>query len=185
MLDGTRHGVGRRRHALVIKEQRKGLPMSISESDILFFERTISLAGEAEKQGNLPIGAVICYGGKIIAEGKNAIWHPTFNPNRHAEIEALRSVPEHFWEHSREMTLYTTLEPCLMCMGAILLHQIGRVVFGSSDDFGGASTVIGHMPPYFENELSRIEWIGPVHADRCDPLYERVIELEKRRGLGS
>jgi tRNA(adenine34) deaminase len=62
--------------------------------------------------------------GRIIAEGKNAIWFPKFNPNRHAEIEALRNVPEELWKYSRNMTLYTTLEPCLMCTGAILLHHI-------------------------------------------------------------
>lgn len=99
--------------------------MDITESDILFFQRAIRLASEAEKHNNLPIGAVISFEGKIIAEGKNAIWFPTFNPNRHAEIEALRQAPEHLWEYSRRMTLYTTLEPCLMCTGAILFKNPG------------------------------------------------------------
>jgi tRNA(adenine34) deaminase len=155
------------------------VPTNITESDISFFERTISLANEAERQGNLPVGVVICYEGKIIAEGKNSIWHPKFNADRHAEIEALRNVPEHFWKHAREMTLYTTLEPCLMCMGAILLHHIGRVIYGTSDHYGGADQVIGHMPPYFEEEISKIEWIGPAYPEKCDPLYERLAALEK------
>ena len=83
------------------------------------------------------------------------------------------------------MTLYTTLEPCLMCTGAILLHHIGRIMYGSSDDYGGASLVFGHMPPYFEKEVSRIEWIGPAYPEVCDPLFVRVMKLvEKRRDLG-
>jgi tRNA(adenine34) deaminase len=156
--------------------------MKQMESDNLFFERAIELACDAEKQNNLPIGAVICHEGKIVAEGKNAIWYPRFNPNRHAEIEALRNVPDHLWKHSREMTLYTTLEPCLMCLGAILLHHIGRVLYGSSDRYGGASMVIGHMPTYFENEISKTEWIGPAYPEACDELNERVMALvEKRR----
>ena len=160
--------------------------MNISESDILFFKRAIRLAGEAEKRNNLPIGAVIGFEGKIIAEGQNSIWHPKFNPNRHAEIEALRNVPDHLWEYSRDMTLYTTLEPCLMCMGAILLHHIGRVMYGSSDNYGGASQVIGHMPTYFEDEVSRTEWIGPAYPSECDQLFERVMFLvEKRRDSGN
>jgi tRNA(adenine34) deaminase len=155
--------------------------MDTLESDIRFFQRAIQLALEAEKEGNLPIGAVIGLDGRIIAEGKNAIWFPKFNPNRHAEIEALRNVPQELWKYSRNMTLYTTLEPCLMCAGAILLHHVGRIMYGSSDHYGGASLVIGHMPTYFEEEVSRIEWIGPAYPEGCDKLYERVMALEKRR----
>ena len=156
--------------------------MDTSEADIPFFERAIRLALEAEAQGNLPIGAVISLNGKIIAEGENAIWYPKFDPNRHAEIEALRSVPDHLWGYSRSMTLYTTLEPCLMCTGAIFLHHIGRVVYGSSDHYGGASTVIGHMPVYFEEEAAKTEWMGPAYPEGCDELFERtMILVEKRR----
>jgi tRNA(adenine34) deaminase len=156
---------------------RQLLLMDTSESDILFFQHAIQLALEAEKEDNLPIGAVISLDGRIIAEGKNAIWFPKFNPNRHTEIEALRNVPEQLWKSSRNMTLYTTLEPCLMCIGAILLHHIGRVMYGSSDDYGGASLVFGHMPTYFEEEISRIKWIGPAYSEECDQLFKRVMKL--------
>lgn len=144
--------------------------------------KAIKLAFEAEGQKNLPIGAVIRLDGEIIAEGKNAIWFPEFSLHRHAEIEALRNVPDDLWQqHARDMTLYTTLEPCLMCMGAILLHRIGRVIYGSSDDYGGAGTVIGHMPPYFEKQLFKTEWIGPAYPEECDPLYERLKLMESER----
>ena len=75
------------------------------------------------------------------------------------------------------MTLYTTLEPCLMCFGAILLHRIGRVVFGSHDNHGGASRVFGHLPPYFETELQALEWVGPVLPQVCDELYQTALTL--------
>jgi tRNA(adenine34) deaminase len=156
--------------------------MDISASDIRFFQRAIQRALEAERENNLPIGAVISLDGRMIAEGKNAIWSPAFSPNRHAEIEALRHVPQELWKHSRDMTLYTTLEPCLMCMGAILLHRIGRVMYGASDHYGGASLVIGHMPTYFEEQVSEIEWIGPAYPEACDQLFTRVMRLvEKNR----
>ncbi len=156
-----------------------------SDSDTKCFQHAIRLALEAEQEGNLPIGSVITLGGDIIAQGKNAIWVPQYNPNRHAEIEALRSVPSDLWPSSRKMILYTTLEPCLMCVGAILLHHIGRVMFGSSDDFGGASLVFGQLPVYFEEEASKTEWIGPAYAEGCDPLFERVMNLvEKMRTVG-
>ena len=155
--------------------------MTISEFDTSSFQRAIQLALEAEKAGNLPIGAVISLDGMIVAEGKNAIWYPTYNPDRHAEIEALRNVPENLWKSSRDMTLYTTLEPCLMCVGAIILHHIGCVMFGAADDYGGASLVFGHTPTYFEDELSRIEWIGPAYAEECGKLFERVMKLVMER----
>jgi tRNA(adenine34) deaminase len=155
--------------------------MNISESDNLFFEQAIRLALEAEKGNNLPIGAVIVFDGKVIAEGKNAIWYPQYDPTRHAEIEALRNVPDQHWKRSRKMTLYTTLEPCLMCTGAILLHNIGRIVYGSADYFGGASKVIGHMPTYFEQEVSKIEWLGPAYPQKCDELFARVMTMVEQR----
>lgn len=156
--------------------------MDIAESDIQCFERAIVLATEAEEQGNLPIGAVISLAGEIVAEGKNGIWSPKLSLTRHAEVEALRQVPEHLWEHKREMTLYTTLEPCLMCVGAILLHGIGRVLYGSADHYGGASQVFGRMPTYFEEQISKTEWLGPAYAKECDKLFARVMAVvEKRR----
>jgi tRNA(adenine34) deaminase len=155
--------------------------MKISESETSFFKRSIQLALEAGEEGNLPIGAVITLDDEIVSEGRNAIWYPRFNPNRHAEIEALRNVPEELWQSKGEMSLYTTLEPCLMCVGAILLHHIGRVVYGSADDYGGAGLVFGHMPKYFEEELSRIEWIGPAYEEECDKLFLRVMQLVMER----
>lgn len=158
--------------------------MDLTESDIRAFQRAIGLALDAEKQGNLPIGAVIALDGEIIAEGQNAIWVPAFNANRHAEIEALRQVPAHLWEQARRMTMYTTLEPCLMCAGAILLHGIGRVLYGSADWYGGAGPVFGHMPAYFEEQIARTEWLGPAYPEGCDPLFQRSMALvEKRRAV--
>ena len=155
--------------------------MDIPESDVFFFDRAIQLALEAGEQGNLPIGAVIGLDGIIIAEGKNAIWYPSLSLHRHAETEALRQVPARLMEHSRRMTLYTTLEPCLMCTGAILLHRIGRVLYGSADTYGGGSTVFGHMPAYFEERISETEWLGPAYPEKCDELFERVTALEGQR----
>ena len=79
------------------------------------------------------------------------------------------------------MTLYTTLEPCVMCMGAILLHRIGRVLYGSDDPYGGATQVSGHMPTYFEEQLSRTAWLGPAYPKECDELYERAMILVERQ----
>jgi tRNA(adenine34) deaminase len=150
--------------------------MELSSLDRKCFDKAVQLAYQAEQEGNLPIGAVISYQNAIIAEGRNAIWFPQYRPDRHAEVEAMRKVPEDLWKFSSDMTLYTTLEPCLMCLAACLLHHIGRVIFGSADDYGGASMVIGHLPTFFSQQASRTEWIGPAHPSVCDELFKRVMQ---------
>lgn len=85
--------------------------------DLLYLRRAVGLALEAEKQGNLPIGAVVTLDDRVIAEAGNALLIPQYHPGRHAEIEALQRVPENLWPRAREMTCYTTLEPCMMCTG--------------------------------------------------------------------
>lgn len=141
----------------------------------------IRLAEEAGQRGNLPIGAVIVLNNEIVSTGMNAIWVPVLDLTRHAEMEALRSLPSELRAKCKEMTLYTTLEPCVMCAGAILLHQLGRLVYGSTDPFGGVSTCRDTLPPYFKHALSMMQWIGPALPSECDPLYQHIKQLEKIR----
>jgi tRNA(adenine34) deaminase len=139
-------------------------------------ERAVALALAAETAGNLPIASVITIGEERIAEAGNALLIPAYHPGRHAEIEALRRVEPELWARSREMTCYTTLEPCVMCMGALLLHGIGRVVFGATDPMGGAGELLSHLPPYYVDGAGVPIWAGPLLPDLCTPLYQRVIE---------
>jgi tRNA(adenine34) deaminase len=147
--------------------------------DEQFMQRAIELALLAEREGNLPVGAVITLGSEVVAEGRNAMWVPKFDATRHAEMEALRAVPTDLWSSSEEMSLYTTLEPCLMCFSSILLHGIGRVVFGSSDSYGGPSSVLSHLPPFFQERMENTQWLGPIMPAECDPLRERLLALEQ------
>jgi tRNA(adenine34) deaminase len=158
--------------------------METNPEDVAYLRQAILLAEEAEERGNLPIGAVITLDGRVIARGCNTIWHPSLELTRHAEMEALRSVPPHLWPRSKEMTLFTTLEPCIMCAGAILLHRLGRLVFGSTDPWGGVGTCLPALPGYFRKERALIEWTGPALPSECDPLYARAMEHERRRGAG-
>jgi tRNA(adenine34) deaminase len=149
--------------------------------DIWFFRQAILQAEQAGRLGNLTIGAVIVLNGEIIARGKNAIWQPDLALTRHAEMEALRAVPASLWTRSREMTLYTTLEPCLMCAGAILLHQLGRLVYGSTDPWGGVAVCLHALPGFFREEFTRIKWEGPALPAECDPLYSQIKILEQKQ----
>jgi tRNA(adenine34) deaminase len=158
--------------------------MDANLKDVEYLRQAILLAEEAERLGNLPIGAVIALDDQVIARGCNSIWHPGLELTRHAEMEALRAVPPHLWLKSRQMTLYTTLEPCVMCAGAILLHRVGRLVFGSTDPWGGAGPCLAALPSYFWDQLALTEWTGPALPGECDPLYARVLEHERSRGEG-
>lgn len=155
--------------------------MGVVSEDNKFMRRAIELAFLAEQEGNLPVGAVITLDGEVVAEGRSAIWVPRSDATRHAEMEALRAVPQELWISSEAMSLYTTLEPCLMCFSAVLLHDIGRIVFGASDNYGGAGAVLSYLPPFFHERIEHTQWLGPLLPDECDPLYERLRALEEAR----
>jgi tRNA(adenine34) deaminase len=152
-----------------------------SPRDRPFLERAIELALQAEREGNLPIGCVICRGDTILSEGRNRIWRPDFAPHRHAEAEALKNLSADDRTLGKELSLCTTLEPCLMCAGTISLYRIGRVLFGSLDPVGGAVAGAHRLPPYFADHRATAEWIGPAFAEACDPLYARAMALIQER----
>lgn len=156
----------------------EGSTGTTAEAHLVHLRRAVELALEAETAGNLPVGAVLTLDDRVIAEAGNSILRPHYYPGGHAEVESLRRVPAHLWSRAREMTCYTTLEPCVMCMGAILLHGVGRVVFGSSDPEGGAGVVLPHLPAYYARRggAGVPEWIGPLLPELCDALYQRVKE---------
>lgn len=137
-------------------------------------QHAITLALNAEAEGNLPIGAVITLDGEIIAEGCSQILTPIYHPGRHAEMLALAAVSPELWPRAAEMTCVSTLEPCIMCLGALILHGVGRIVFGAHDLLGGGRAVLDHLPPYYDGGQGVPEWHGPIAAERCDPLYHRA-----------
>ncbi|MGM7697887.1 tRNA adenosine(34) deaminase TadA [Microbacterium sp. A84] len=102
--------------------------------------RALALAAEAAVAGEVPVGAVVLdRTGRIIAEGRN-IREETHDPTAHAEVVALRLAAASIGSWNLEgHTLVVTLEPCVMCAGAILQSRIGRVVFGAWDEKAGAA----------------------------------------------
>ena len=135
--------------------------------------RAIELALDAENEGNLPIGCVICLDHEIIAEGRNTMLFPVFNPGMHAEMNAIGNVSSGLWARANEMICYTTLEPCCMCFGRILLCGIGKVVFGALDTEGGSGCLLHHLPRYYSKQ-NIPRWQGPIMPEVCDDLYKRA-----------
>jgi tRNA(adenine34) deaminase len=142
--------------------------------DTELIERTVVLALEAEARGDVPVGSLVTLDDEIVAEGSARVLSEGYQPRRHAEQEALSGVPIGLWSRAREMTCYTSLEPCLMCFGSLLLCGVGRIVFGGTDVLGGARFIFDAMPPYYVDGRGVPAWDGPVLPDVCGPLYERV-----------
>jgi len=111
----------------------------IEKSHDYWMTRAIAEARKAEAKDEVPIGCVIVRDGRIIARGHN-LRETTQDPAAHAELIAIRKAARKLgsWR-LLNCTLYVTLEPCTMCMGAIILSRIPTVVFGCYDPKGGAA----------------------------------------------
>lgn len=105
--------------------------------DRYFMELALQEAGKAAEKEDIPVGAVIVYKGAVIGRRHNQR-EELQNPIAHAEILALEAASLHLgsWR-LHECTLYVTLEPCIMCVGAILQARLSRLVFGCMDPKGG------------------------------------------------
>jgi tRNA(adenine34) deaminase len=159
----------------VMTQWHRQMIAGLSPSESRFLRQAVELALEAEQLGNLPIAAVIVLGDEIVASGANRSFSPSPHPGRHAEVLALAAIPDDLVARLPEMTCYCTLEPCLMCFGALVLHRMGRVVFGASDPRGGAVSLIDHLPPYVAAKARAMTWAGPVWPEVCDPLCQRAL----------
>jgi tRNA(adenine34) deaminase len=106
--------------------------------DEFFMREALGLARLAEEHGEVPVGALVVRGETVVGRGYNSPVSRT-DPTAHAEILALREAAATIFNYRLEdATLYVTLEPCVMCAGAIVAARIRRLVFGSRDlRFGG------------------------------------------------
>ncbi len=108
------------------------------ETDERFMRMALEEARKAGKEGEVPVGAVLVSGEDVLARAGNGPIALN-DPTAHAEIRAIRSAAAQMGNYRLPgTTLYATLEPCIMCAGAILHARIGRVVFGCRDPRGGA-----------------------------------------------
>ena len=115
-------------------------------SDVDFMQRALLLAQRAAEEGEVPVGALLVLDNEVIGEG----WNQPISrhdPTAHAEIVALRAGALALQNYRLgAATLYATLEPCVMCMGAVLNARISRVVFGAWDAKAGACGSVVDLP---------------------------------------
>lgn len=123
-------------------------------------------AQEARRRGEVPVGAVVVKDGVVVGEGFN---QPigSHDPTAHAEIVALRDAGQRLGNYRlTNATLYVTIEPCQMCVGAMVHARIARVVYGTTEPKAGAieSAMRAHEHPSLNHQMSAT---GGVLADEC------------------
>jgi tRNA(adenine34) deaminase len=138
----------------------------VNATDEDYMRRALALAREAEAAGEVPVGAVIVRDGTIIAEGWNQPIR-AHDPSAHAEMIALRTAGQALGTYRlTDTTLYVTLEPCVMCAGAMVHSRVRRLVFGATDPRAGAAGSIFNIVQHAALN-HRLEVRGGVLAQEC------------------
>jgi tRNA(adenine34) deaminase len=147
-------------------------------SDREFMRRALQLAGRAAEEGEVPVGALLVLDDEIIGEGWN---RPiaSHDPTAHAEIIALRAGASALKNYRLgNATLYATLEPCVMCMGAVLNARVARVVFGAWDAKAGACGSVVDLP--HEARLAHgLDVFGGVCSEEAAALLRQFFERRR------
>ena len=145
-----------------------------------FMGRAMALAEQAAAVGEVPVGALVVKDGLVIGEGYN---QPitSCDPTGHAEIIAMRNAAKYLGNYRLSgCDLYVTIEPCTMCMGAMIHSRVQRVVFGAREPRAGA--VVSQLQlagqPFYNHQIEVTEG---VLADECGALVSTFFRAKRKR----
>lgn len=143
-----------------------------------FMRAALVLARQAEQAGEVPVGAVVVKDGMIIGRGSNAPIS-RHDPSAHAEMLALRDAAQNVGNYRLvDCELYVTLEPCLMCVGAMFHARIARVIYGASDPkTGAAGSVLNLFEEQRLNHHAEVQ--GGVLAEECGNILSQFFAARR------
>lgn len=143
--------------------------------DAFFMKQALIQAQRAFDEDEVPVGAVIVLNGKIIARGYNQVERLN-DPTAHAEIISLTSAFNFLGsKYLPQASIYVTVEPCLMCAGALYWAKIGRIVYGASDEKNGYLHITQHNWPFHP----KTELIKGVLSDECGGLMKSFFQSKR------
>ncbi|MEK6731434.1 MAG: tRNA adenosine(34) deaminase TadA [Pseudomonadota bacterium] len=147
-------------------------------NDQQYMQRALALARAAQDKGEVPVGAIIVLDDEIVAEGFNCPIS-THDPSAHAEMIVLRRAALKFKNYRLpQATLYVTLEPCVMCAGAMIHARVRRCVFGAYDKKSGAAGSVLNI--FDEKALNhRVIVEGGVLAEACSELLSTFFQSRR------
>ena len=152
---------------------------TMNQADDTFMREALLLAARAESLGEVPVGAVVVRDGEIISRGFN---QPitSHDPTSHAEIVALRNAAQYVKNYRLvDCELYVTLEPCMMCVGAMLHARLKRVVFGAYDPKTGACGSVINLPQ--EEKLNHhAKFEGGVLNEECSAMLKSFFQARRK-----
>jgi tRNA(adenine34) deaminase len=145
-----------------------------------FMEAALAEARAAASEGEVPVGAVVVYEGRIVGRGRNRT-ETAQDPTAHAEILAIGAAAQSLKSWRLDgCVLYATLEPCHMCAGAIVLARIDRLVYGARDPKAGACGSLAMVPQDLRLN-HRAEVVPGVLAEECGALLETFFRSRRNR----
>ncbi len=154
---------------------------TLAPSDSIWMKLALSRARKAAKRGEVPVGCVIVREGVLLATGSNRR-EAANDPTAHAEIVALRRAGRHQKDWRLDgATLYVTLEPCLMCLGALKNARVARLVYGAKDPKQGATELFTRRPRAARDGNDRpLEILGGVLAKESAALLKDFFSRRRK-----
>lgn len=147
----------------------------VQMNDEYFMRQALIQAQQAFEEDEVPIGAVVVINNKIIARGYNQVERLN-DPTAHAEIIALTSAFNYLGsKYLPDATLYVTIEPCLMCAGAMYWSKIGRIVYGATDEKNGYLHITKENSPFHP----KTELIKGVLQEECAGLIKTFFKQKR------
>lgn len=148
-----------------------------------FMREALAEARKAFEAGEVPVGAVVAVGGHVVGRGYN---QPitAVDPTAHAEVVALRAAATATGNYRLvDSTLYVTIEPCLMCVGAAVHARVGTLVYGAAEPKAGAveSSCRAHENPALNH---RLQAVGGVLEDECREILQEFFRLKRGNRAG-